>query len=96
MGRFLLITFLAINILTFFNVRSDKNESDNSKNRTSETGIVTYAAFGGAAGALLAFKVFDHKTSPGKKYLRNNLYIMLVLNIVIYSSLYRNFKKRRR
>ncbi len=75
MKKVLWIIFIAINIFCFFVVASDKRLAENgsyksSKNnemRTAEVSLITYAAFGGAVGTLIAFKIYNHKSSAKKK-----------------------------
>ena len=99
MIQYLLIFFAAVNFFCFVRVGADKRLSKKSeyggkaddRQRMSEVSLISYSAFGGAIGTLLGFKVFRHKMSGGKRYLRRNLYIIFIENIVLYSSLYFNF-----
>lgn len=93
-----MIFFAAVNLFCFIRVAADKRLSkkadygskDSDRRRMSEVSLISYSAFGGAVGTLIGLKVFRHKLSAGKKYLRRNLYIVLVENVVLYSSLYFN------
>jgi uncharacterized membrane protein YsdA (DUF1294 family) len=90
-----LYIFIAINIISFIRIATDKKiavkttykSAKDTKKRMSEVGIITWASFGGTIGILLAFSVFRHKSSKSKTYLRNNLYLVLIQNIVIWSFL---------
>jgi len=102
MTKILLVVFVAINIICFIRVGTDKRLAEsgnygtdaNSKHRIAEVSLVSYSAFGGAMGTLIGFKVFNHKVSPIKKYVRRNIYLVFVENIILYLSLYFNFRKR--
>ncbi len=104
MNKFLLILFVLMNVFCFWRVSADKRiaesktkykSKEDSANRIAEVSIVAYSAFGGALGTLLGFEVFKHKVSKRKKYLRENLYIMLIENFILYISLFFNFRKKR-
>ena len=103
MNKILFILFLAINIFCFITVGTDKRLAENGdygseknkQHRIAEVSLVTYSAFGGAIGTLIGFRVYNHKVSTGKSYLRNNIYIILIENAILYFSMYFNFRKRR-
>lgn len=60
---FLLSYIVAINVLSFTIYAIDKMKANNNaKNRISEKTLWLLALFGGSIGALLAMKLFRHKT----------------------------------
>lgn len=101
MTKFLLIIFLSINIYSFYTVGADKGIAENGKyksekntqHRISEVSLTTYSAFGGALGTIIGLKYYKHKISEQKEYFRKNINYLLVLNLILYLSLYFNFRK---
>lgn len=101
MTKIILLLFIAINIFCFLRVGTDKrlaengdyNNEKNKQHRIAEVSLISYSALGGAIGTLIAFKVYNHKVSTKKGYLRRNIYIILIENIILYLSLYFNFRK---
>ena len=94
--KHLLIIFLIINIVCFAVTGIDKrlSQKETTTYRVAETSLITYSSFGGAIGTLTGFYVFHHKISDKKQYLRRNLYILLLENLILYLLIYKVFKKR--
>lgn len=57
---------LAVNLLTFAVYGIDKYKARYNHWRIPEATLLLFAAFGGSIGALLAMKVFRHKTQHKK------------------------------
>lgn len=91
----LIIILLVINIIAFVRIMIDKSSAQKSKynspeylkKRMSEVSIVAFASFGGAFGTLLAMKISRHKTTFEKQYLRRNLYLVLIQNIIMWTTI---------
>jgi uncharacterized membrane protein YsdA (DUF1294 family) len=62
---------VAINLWTVFRFRDDKRRARKGERRLSEAGLLALAALGGSPGALLARRLFRHKTrkQPFSTYL---------------------------
>ena len=58
--------FVIINIVTFIVYGVDKDKAIKKKRRISERALLTLAAVGGAFGALIGMKIFDHKVRKDK------------------------------
>ena len=80
------IYLVAINLISFILYGIDKRRSKKSKWRISEKALITTALLGGSVGALLAMKVFRHKTKHKKFTIGVPLILVLqiVLLIVVY------------
>ena len=57
---------LAVNLLTFVIYGIDKYKARHNHWRVRETSLLLLAALGGSVGALLAMKMFRHKTQHKK------------------------------
>lgn len=57
---------LAVNLLTFVTYGIDKWKARHNRWRVRETALLLLAALGGSIGALLAMRVFRHKTQHKK------------------------------
>ena len=62
MTRFLLYYLLAVNLLTFIAYGFDKWKARHGKWRIPEATVLLLAVLGGSPAALLAMRVFRHKT----------------------------------
>ena len=91
----LFYVFLLINIIAFVRVAADKKiarkteyktKADNQRRKT-EVSFIAWAAFGGAAGTLLAMQIYKHKTAKAKSYLRTTLFLLLLQNIIFFALL---------
>lgn len=77
----LIYYLMFINIVTFFVYGIDKVKAKKNKRRISEATLLMLAVVGGTIGALLAMKVWHHKTMHKKfKY---GLPLMLLVQIVL-------------
>lgn len=93
----LLIILAFVNLFSFFRVAFDKNLANKNaqyksekdiKKRVSEVSLVAISSFGGALGTLLAFQVFRHKSSGNKSQLRRSLYLVLIQNIIMWTTFF--------
>lgn len=68
MLSFLLITFAVINLVTFITFGIDKYRAKSAKgaHRIPERVLLIMAAIGGSIGALLAMRIWRHKTLHAK------------------------------
>ena len=64
--RIVLFYLLAANLLTFVTYGIDKYKARHNKWRIPEATLLLLAALGGSIGALLAMRVFRHKTQHKK------------------------------
>lgn len=64
--KIILFYLLAINLLTFVTYGIDKYKARHNRWRVHEASLLLLAALGGSIGALLAMKVFRHKTQHKK------------------------------
>lgn len=78
---------ILINIVTFFLYASDKYKAKHHKWRIKESVLLGSAFAGGSAGALLAMRIFRHKTR--KKVFVYGVPCMLILHITAAVMLFR-------
>ena len=64
--RIVIFYLLAINLLTFVTYGVDKWKARHNRWRVREAALLLLAALGGSIGALLAMRVFRHKTQHKK------------------------------
>lgn len=64
--KIILFYLLAVNLLTFISYGIDKWKARHNRWRIPEATLLLLAALGGSIGALLAMKVFRHKTQHKK------------------------------
>jgi uncharacterized membrane protein YsdA (DUF1294 family) len=64
--RIVIFSLLAINLLTFVTYGVDKWKARHNRWRVREAALLLLAALGGSIGALLAMRVFRHKTQHKK------------------------------
>ena len=64
--KIILFYLLAVNLLTFVTYGIDKRKARHNRWRVREASLLLLAALGGSIGALLAMKVFRHKTQHKK------------------------------
>lgn len=64
--KYLLVSLIVINVLTFFIYGIDKWKARRNKWRISEAALLWLAVAGGSIGALLGMKVWHHKTMHKK------------------------------
>ena len=64
--KIILYYFLAVNLLTFISYGIDKWKARHNRWRIPEATLLLFAAIGGSIGALLAMRVFRHKTQHKK------------------------------
>lgn len=64
--KIILFYLLAVNLLTFVTYSIDKYKARHNHWRVREATLLLLAALGGSIGALLAMRVFRHKTQHKK------------------------------
>lgn len=64
--KIILFYLLAVNLLTFISYGIDKWKARHNRWRIPEATLLLFAALGGSIGALLAMRVFRHKTQHKK------------------------------
>ena len=64
--KYLLVSLIVINVLTFFIYGIDKWKERRNKWRISEAALLWLTVAGGSIGALLGMKVWHHKTMHKK------------------------------
>lgn len=64
--KIILFYLLVVNLLTFVTYGIDKYKARHNRWRVREASLLLLAALGGSIGALLAMKVFRHKTQHKK------------------------------
>lgn len=84
--KIVLYYLLAVNLLTFIIYGIDKYKARHNHWRVREASLLLLAALGGSIGALLAMKVFHHKTQH-KKF-RYGVPVILFIQITIAVYLY--------
>ncbi len=84
--RIILFYLLAANLLTFVTYGIDKYKARHNHWRVREASLLLLAALGGSIGALLAMRVFRHKTQH-KKF-RFGVPAILLVQLVIAAFLY--------
>lgn len=77
---------LAVNLLTFVIYGIDKYKARHNRWRVREASLLLLAILGGSIGALLAMRVFRHKTQH-KKF-RYGVPAILLVQLVIAAFLY--------
>ncbi|EKE06701.1 MAG: hypothetical protein ACD_18C00302G0007 [uncultured bacterium] len=79
----LIVYFTLINLITFITFGIDKSKSINNARRVSEKTLWIMSFLGGSLGAMLAMKMFRHKTK--KLSFQAMMAVILVIQIfVIY------------
>ena len=81
--RLLLYYLLAVNLLTFIVYGLDKKKAQKKKWRIPEATLLFLAALGGSPAALLAMRLFRHKTLH-KKFRYGVPFILLIQVVVAY------------
>lgn len=84
--KIVLYYLLAVNLLTFIIYGIDKYKARHNHWRVREASLLLLAALGGSIGALLAMKVFHHKTQHKKfRYgVPAILFIQITLAVYLY------------
>ncbi len=80
----ILVYFLFINVVTFIAFGVDKRKAKHNKWRIAEKTLLGLAAIGGSVGALLAMRMFHHKTKHKKFYIGVPVIILLQIVFVIW------------
>ena len=75
--RIILYYLLVVNVLTFIIYGIDKHKARHNKWRITEATLLLFAVLGGSPAALLAMRIFHHKTKH-KKFLYGVPIILLV------------------
>lgn len=79
---------LAINLVTFFIFGADKLMARVNAWRVSERALIILALLGGSPGALLAMKIFHHKTI--KPSFQIFMALVLVIQLALVTLLFHN------
>ena len=74
---------VGINILTFLIYGLDKYLAIKKTYRISEYSLLVLSFFGGSIGALLAMKVFRHKTRKKSFWFLNILFLIILIVLII-------------
>ena len=82
----IIIYLLIINVITFIVFGTDKHAAIYGKWRTKEATLFLLAFFGGSLGALLAMKVFRHKTKKAEFLI--GIPVLLVVNIIVIAYIF--------
>ncbi len=77
----LLIYLVLVNAVTFTVYYLDKRKAINKKWRIPEHDLILLAIFGGSVGALLAMKIFRHKTRHAKFYI--GIPVILIIQLIL-------------
>lgn len=86
MIKFILVYFLAINLLGLAIMGYDKYKAKRNGWRISEKTLFIIAFFGGALGISLGMKNFHHKSK--KREFQIGIPLFLILNIALYIYIY--------
>lgn len=78
MWKFVLIYYLAINVLLFLLMGWDKSRAVKEKLRIPESQIYTLSLIGGGLGGFLGMQVFKHKSR------KISFRIVFILSIVVH------------
>jgi uncharacterized membrane protein YsdA (DUF1294 family) len=73
----LIALFVAMNLFTMLMFRQDKRHAVAGERRIAEANLLALAAFGGSPGALIARRMFRHKTR--KQPFSTWLYLIVAL-----------------
>ena len=88
--KYLLVSLIVINVLTFFIYGIDKWKARRNKWRISEAALLWLTVAGGSIGALLGMKVWHHKTMHKKfKY---GIPVIIILQVALAVYLLTNFE----
>lgn len=79
--KYLLVSLIVINVLTFFIYGIDKWKARRNKWRISEAALLWLTVAGGSIGALLGMKVWHHKTMH--KNFKYGLPAILLLQVAL-------------
>lgn len=82
MAKGWILYLLLINIFTFTLYAFDKEQARKHRERVSEKNLLLFTFIGGTLGALLAMRVFQHKTS--KSSFQFKLILTLLAQIVVF------------
>lgn len=75
---------LVVNVVTFIAFGVDKRKAKHNKWRIAEKTLLMLAAIGGSVGALIAMRVFHHKTKHKKFYIGVPVIILLQIVFAIW------------
>lgn len=82
----LIVWLLALNVIAYAVMASDKQKAKRNRRRVPERTLFTWAAVGGALGIWIAMSTKRHKTQHAS--FRFGIPALLVLNIAVYGGLY--------
>ena len=83
MIKFIIIYIIFINIFTFCLYGIDKQKARKGKWRISEAMLLSVALLGGSLGAILAMKVFHHKTKHWKFKILVPLFLLIHMILTV-------------
>ncbi len=83
MGKWLLLGYLAVNLIVFSLYGIDKYKAVHKKWRIPEATLIGASVFGGF-GALAGMSFFRHKTKKPKFFITVPLILVLELGVAIY------------
>jgi len=84
--QIVIIYLLAINVIAFMMMRTDKGYAKHRKRRIPESRLLGVAAIGGALGAWLAMSMYRHKTKHAR--FSKGIPFMLFIHVVIIAAVY--------
>lgn len=82
----LLIYLFLINFITYFTYAADKTKARQHKWRIPERTLILLAILGGSPAALLAMKIYHHKTRHLKFKL--GVPLILIVQLILLAQLY--------
>jgi uncharacterized membrane protein YsdA (DUF1294 family) len=85
----IIIYLVAINLLTFIAYFWDKQSAKRGSFRKSEASLLFLVLIGGTVGAVIAKKLFRHKTKKGTY--KSKLFVIVMLQIIILAALFARF-----
>lgn len=86
MDTLAVIYLVAINVLAFTTYGIDKYKAIYNRWRIPEYVLLCMALLGGAVGAFIGMKVFQHKTSVPRFYI--TVPVLLILQVALYLYFY--------
>lgn len=84
MKQYIMIYIILINIFTFCLYGVDKQKARKKKWRISEITLLFVTLLGGSLGAILAMKIFHHKTKHCKFKILVPLFLLIHIMLLIF------------
>lgn len=88
--KFYLLVIIAMSAISFLLYASDKSRAKKKRRRIRESTLLSIGFFGGAIGALLAMKLFRHKTKHTYFWIINVLGLVLQIALAVIIYLFQN------